>query len=364
MNLLNIFERYPGVLDEVFINIQVGVLATDLDGRIQAANSVAENLLGYEAGELEAKELSIAFTPEDMGVMYPNLLYLAGKKRPYEGEVMLRRKDGLNFMAYMTMEPRADRENSNYIIAVTIQDINQQKVMEKVILDGQSQVLNDASSGLSEEVKHPLAMISRSLKKLVAVTKGHRETGQNFMHIIRSVKRIEVMISKFERLVSLPNPNLNRGNIREVIDEAAQINRQECREKNIVLSNEAEDGMMYLDQRLIGLALKILMEIYMKSLGDGGRIAFESEKRDNVYYLFMRVDGKDITLDDLALSLGQPAKENVTGLGLDLATIKRIMEKHQGNADYKSIPGTSTTHVLSFPLEKRRYIRTWRFDEE
>ncbi|MBF0531283.1 MAG: hypothetical protein HQK55_18845 [Deltaproteobacteria bacterium] len=49
--------------------------------------------------------------------------------------------------------------------------------------------------------------------------------------------------------------------------------------------------------------------------------------------------------------------------GLNLVLIKKIMETHQGSIEVVSDQEFGTTFTLSFPWERRRYIRNQRLDE-
>jgi PAS domain S-box-containing protein len=98
----------PKLLDTVLSCIQHAVIVADFEGQILFANPVVEDIFGFRPDELKANDLSIIFTPEDLTYLYPNLLYMARKNRPFEGELMLMDKHKKRFFAFMVFRPCFD----------------------------------------------------------------------------------------------------------------------------------------------------------------------------------------------------------------------------------------------------------------
>src|SRR5690349_8257827 len=131
MDLLEACCNSRELWEEVISSLQQAIVVTDLKGRILFSSPVTARILHYTPDELFDKSLALLFTEEDMACLYPNVLYLARQKQPFEGEVMLVRKDGSRFIAYLATQPSYDPRHDREIVIACIQDIDKQKQMEK-----------------------------------------------------------------------------------------------------------------------------------------------------------------------------------------------------------------------------------------
>lgn len=115
MDLLQTYFSSQELLDEILLCILHPIIITDLEGQVIFASPVVEKVLGFKSDEIKGKNLSIVFTPEDMTYLYPNLLYLSQKKKLFEGELMLVRKNKTRFLAFMIFRSKAKQAHNYYL---------------------------------------------------------------------------------------------------------------------------------------------------------------------------------------------------------------------------------------------------------
>ena len=364
MDLLQACINFPKLLDELFASIQHALILTNPNGQILLVNHVVESVLGYQPDELEFGELSLLFTPEDMTCLYPNLLYMAGKNRRFEGEAMLRRKDGSRFFAFLTFLPIVGTNERERRIVMTVQDIGDIKEMEKAALENRSDDLAEVAVGLTREIRKSLVNIDWSVNRLLGENLEHLKEHKDFEEIKGSVQRIEDMAIKFERLITMSRPNFTRINIYELIDEVTRPYLSHMADKYIVFELEAEEEMLLLDKRLVIKAFSLLMDNAMASVSERGGVSFTSELKENQYRLHFHMSHPEYTADELDNIFNPFFSTQSDGIGLDMTMIKLIMAFHHGRIEAISEEGRGTTFILSFPWERRRYIRNWLLEDE
>ena len=85
--------------------IPVAFLLTDAHAMILHANQHAESLFGYKTEEMLGQRLRILFLEDDLIYFLPNIIYLTLYKDGFDGEALLRQKDGTTFWRRFVYPP-------------------------------------------------------------------------------------------------------------------------------------------------------------------------------------------------------------------------------------------------------------------
>lgn len=360
MDLLQSCCSSRELFDKVLSCIQHVIIVTDVEGHCLFTNPVAERVLGFTPEELKGKNLSIIFTPEDSNCLYSNLLSMAHKNKPFEGELMLMRKDGTRFFAFMVFQPYFDPGQGETGIVVSIQDIDKQKDIEKKFGDAHYEDLVKIANGIAHELRNPLMGIGGCIKRLYESCRGGDDSDKYYDHIINNVKRIEGLIKKVEFFVRLPGPCFTEESIVERIEAALQPYLAQIEEQKIDLTVNMEEVILRTDKNLVVSGFSILMENALDALSAGGKLLIHSETKDNQYQIHVTDTGCGIAPEDLPYIFNPFFSTKADGVGIDLAVVKRIVDSHGGQVEVRSKQGEGTTFLLMFPLERRRSIRASR----
>jgi PAS domain S-box-containing protein len=109
------------------------IIATDLDGIITLFNKGSENLLGYDANEVESRETVMLFTPEDQKGEFrkeqPKVKN--DEKTILEREKIVRRKDGRLVTVSLSVAQLTDKNNNVIGTLGIAKDITRQKKLER-----------------------------------------------------------------------------------------------------------------------------------------------------------------------------------------------------------------------------------------
>ncbi|MBW2318715.1 MAG: PAS domain S-box protein [Deltaproteobacteria bacterium] len=362
MDILQTCGDSPKVLDTILSSIQHIIILIDYDGNILFANPVVERVFGFTPNELKGKNLSILFRSRDLTYLYPNLLHMAKKNKPFEGEVMLMRRDKTRFFAFMVFRPCFDSRKDKSLVVVYIQDIDTQKQCEKGFRDTHYMDLVKVADGIAHELRNPLVAIGGFAKRLYKSRKADDDK-KYYEGVLDNVKRLEGLVEKVEFFAHLPKPCMKEQSIRAMMKEALQPYLQQIEECKIELINEIEDVNLFVDKSLVVRAFCILIENALDALTQGGQIRICSETKDNDCRICVADTGCGISSEDIPYVFDPFFRTKPDRVGIDLAVVKRIMDSHVGSVEVTSKQGQGTTFFLVFPLERRRSIRVCRLGD-
>lgn len=358
MRLLPAIGNSALILDEIISSVQTAIILTDIEGRILFASQAAERMLGYGPDELAGRNLSIIVTPEDLTCLYPNLLYLARLNEAFEGEVMFKRKNETQFFAALNFRPLTDPQRNETIIAACIQDIDKQKRLEKVLRETHFEDLIKVANGIAHELRNPLVGIGGFVNRLYKSGQASEDEDKYYSYIIANLVKIENLVKKVDLLVSLPKPFFTEESFCELVEEAVEPYLPRLKERPIDFINNLKEETVYVDKDLVLKVFSILIDNALDALAEGGEIMIDGEFKDNNCLVRVADTGSGISPDDIRHIFNPFFSTKADGSGIDLAVVKRIVEIHGGELEVRSEEGRGTAFLLSFPLERRRPIRT------
>jgi PAS domain S-box-containing protein len=363
MDIMDACCRSPNLLEKILSSIRHAVIITDIKGEILFANQIVKEIFGAAPENLRGQNLSVFFTPEDMACLYPNLLSMAGHDRFFEGELMLMRKDGVRFFAYMIFNPLSDQIDGNKLVAISIQDIDEEKALKKSIQTTRYEDLIKVADGIAHELRNPLVGIGGFVNRLYRSCKaGNSENDKYYEYIIKNLDKIEGLVRKIQFFVKLPDPSFARHDTESLINRALEVHKGQIEKKQIKLSIKVEKAILIVDGDLVVRVIAILIENALDALNEGGRIDIEGKIEEDSYELTVSDNGHGISPSDIPYIFNPFFTTKAQGAGIDLAVAKRIIDRHGGSIEAESDPGKKSTILLAFPLERRRAIRASRFE--
>ncbi|MFH0811481.1 MAG: ATP-binding protein [Pseudomonadota bacterium] len=357
MDLLQSCCNSRELLDKIFSCLPDPIIVTDLDGNILFTTPVVQKVFGYTPEELKNKKLSTFFTPEDLVYLYPNLLYLARKEKPFEGEIMLIDKNEVRFFAFIEFRPCCDPSQDKAIIVICIHTIDKQKQPEKVFREVHYEDLVKIANGIAHELRNPLVSIGGFVNRLYKSCRITTEHDKYYEYITNNLRKIEGLVKKVDFFAALPKPCFADAFIGELIKKAVEAYLQKIEARNIDVTVSMENVALFVDSNLVIRVFTILIENALDALPDGGRILIRSETSNNQCKVYVTDTGCGISPADLPYIFNPFFSTKPSGAGIDLAVVKRIMESHGGEVEVSSKLDEGTTFLLRFPLERRRPIR-------
>lgn len=203
------------------------------------------------------------------------------------------------------------------------------------------------------DIKNPLTVIKSSVEML-SDDDFTPEEKEHYLSILRS---------ELDMLTGMLNDILDfsRGKISlvrepvildEMLDELCDFYSKAVRSKNITLYRSLDSGVtLNIDRQRVWRALSNLISNSLDVLSEGGQISVRSEKKIVDVRIVIEDNGPGIPAE-IADKIFEPfvtfGKKGGTGLGLSI--VKKIIDSHGGNINYKTERGQGTSFYISFPL--------------
>ena len=341
-------------------------LLTDVHSQILYANQRTESFFGYAPDEMEGQRMRILFLREDWIYFLPNIIFLAHYKQGFDGEALLRQKDGKKI--FVRLFASAFKEKGEIFLSFAFQEIHRLKNLEQERAEAERCA---SMSRMLEEIAHqfrnPIASIGGYSKRLLKEDSPSLQRRSYLGRILQETERLEAILQKVEEYVRIPQPISQRENIREVVGAVLQKFSHEAAEKRIALRCSAEglsgDGHLFVDR---GLMVRILSHILRNSLE---AIALNPQRKEEEVVEVALLDdserveiavadrGPGISQKNLGLIFDPFFSTRPDRVGLGLTFVRRAAVEQGGSIEVESRLGKGTKVILHFPKDRRRKIR-------
>lgn len=356
--LVQRLARERALLEAVFNTLQEGVLVIDADGLIDYANDAAVALIGL-------KEPAAGAT---LWRLVPGLrASLDGAEEAGPGAPVVTREFELAYPAprvvRLYMVPFAEGENARRRFAVILSDITNDRrtTAERIENEKVSSILLLAA-GVAHELGNPLnsltihlQLIARKLKKLTG-SKEARSLEDSIKICQDEVTRLDGIIKNFLEAIRPRPPDLSNTDLAEVIEEVLRFQARELADRGLLVECELPAGtpVILADRDQLKQVFFNLVKNAMEAMNPGGRLSLKVRADDESVYVAVADTGSGIKAEDVTKLFQPYHTTKVTGHGLGLMIVQRIMRDHGGHIGIESKEGVGTVVTLRFPHKHRR----------
>ena len=347
-------------------SVPVAFLLTDVHSKIIYANRQTEYLFGYNRSELVGERIRRLFLKEDLIYFLTNILYLTLYKEGFEGEALLRQKDGKRIFVHLyTM---SFKEEGEVFLAFTIQEIQRLKKLEQESLESEHWAgIGRMVQEIAHQVRNPIASIGGYALRLQKASADSRKRQTYVNQILQETNRLDALVERVEEYVQVPRPVFGREQVEEVVASALEPFSKDARKNGISFSVEAkgldEDGYLFVDRALVMKAVSHIVQnsveaILGTSRADNKRSVKVALVDDGEMVRVSVFDkGPGISKRNLQYVFEPFFSTRPDQVGLGLTLVRRIMWEHGGKTRVESHLGKGTTVTLYFPKDRRRKVR-------
>lgn len=353
--------------------VQVAFIVTDVHSKILYANRYTKHLFGYTREEIEGQRIRTLFLEEDLTYFLPNIIYLSLYKNGFQGEALLRQKDGTKVFTHLYTT--TFKEEGEVFISFSFQEIQRLKKLEKERVEMERWAsLGMMVEEIAHQVRNPIVAIGgysqRLLKTFSPPTKG-----RSYLHqILGQAKKLETMIQRLEEYVLFPKPAFRREKIEKVVETVLQTASEEAAEKGVFFNLETRGlegrGDFFIDKDLITKAILYVLDNSIDAVTQ-----VPMGKKGSVVKISLFEDGGNIGISVSDRGEGI-RKKNVDQIfepffstrpnrvGLGLTFVKRVVEEQGGSIRVESRLKKGTTITLIFAKDRRRMLRREKLSSE
>ncbi len=395
-------ERFK---DAILRNIQSGLLAIDLDGRITLINYQAATILDVSESSALHQRVEDIMPITDAGTHIARV-GLGSRMAPRRREVHVRTLKGLDLTLDVTVAPlvRADGKDLGALCA--FQDITQIRALEVEMrrLEPMANLGNEAQ-GISHDMRNIIHNLSWGIQSLLPQThgQGNDDATVTVGHIHRELNRLTALAENIKNLSSPRTPQLKPCDAAELLESILRTLGNRLTMAPITIERHFEPGIVLnADEHMVARALENLcinaLEAMPKggtlrlairstraSAGGAGRVSVQTAPREvpkslplkntsgrlipdfgenngNGTELLLpdnRQRAVEIEIGDTGVGIPQERLQEIwepfktfgkkQGTGLGLAIVKQIVEAHGGTIAVTSEVGHGTTFTLRLP---------------
>jgi PAS domain S-box-containing protein len=360
--MAEILKDKPRLLD----SIPASFCLTDIHTRILYVNQQAELFFGYTREALEGERLRILFLEEDLIYFLPNIVFLTLYKNGFEGEVLLRQKNGTKIFVHLSTS--SFKEGGEVFLTFYFQEIQRLKILEREKLEMERWAsLGKMVEDIAHQIRNPIVSIGGYTRRLSKGVPSSSKDKVYLNHILKETDRLETVLKRVEEYVRVPRPVFRLEKIQDVVEAVLPEISKKARQKEISFSVDTRglegDGQFYMDAGLIRRVLSHLLENSLEAITPNPKSKMNKvvevalfDDGDNVG-ISISDRGQGISKKNLSLVFDPFFSTNPNRVGLGLTFVRRVMEEHRGRIRVDSALRKGTNVTLYFPKDRRRRVR-------
>ncbi|MDF9831485.1 ATP-binding protein [Parabacteroides sp. PF5-6] len=289
----------------------MGVIILDLDGKIQSVNQAARQMLGmgdYDVTDKTFAQIDSPLTAE------------LNRLPPYEAQTFRLSDANIYKCTHSSFVDRGFH-HSFYLIESLTREVfkAEKKAYEKVI------------RMIAHEVNNTTAGITSTLDTLVDAF-GEMGDKEDFSEVLRiSIERCYSMsrfITNFADVVRIPEAQLERHELNEVVVSSQRFMESLCRNRQITIVMELAPAspVVWLDRTLFEQVLLNIIKNAAESIGSDGKIYVRTSSHPVSLEIADTGRGIDREVESKLFTPFYSSKPNGQGIGLTI--IREILQNH------------------------------------
>jgi len=353
------YERLKEFNENIVESISVGVLAVDLEDRIESWNSQMEVMFAKPRADVLTMSLSEVF-PAAFLEEYYRLRQNSGIHNLYK--FRLATTAGESRVTNIAIAPLVSKDFSVIGRLIIVDDIT-----ERVELEGQLSQAEKLSSigllaaGVAHEVNTPLAVISSYAQMLAKQVNGDTKKSELLEKITRQTFRASEIVNSLLNFSRTSSAEFTNVDLNRVIQDTLMLLEHQLKvaRVKVVQQLQAELPPIYGNT---GKLQQVFLNLFLNAkdaMPSGGTLMVSTENGHNVQ-VTVADTGSGIAqehiqriYDPFFTTKSKPKTGHSGGTGLGLSVTYGIIQEHAGKIRVSSQPGQGTTFIMEFPLIRK-----------
>jgi nitrogen fixation/metabolism regulation signal transduction histidine kinase len=238
-----------------------------------------------------------------------------------------------------------------------VQRLRENKRIEERLREAEHlSAVGQLSRSIAHEIRNPLNFISLSIDHIKEKYRpGSEKDRKNYDTLISSIKqeilRLNKLVSDFLDYGKPLKLNIQLIHIVQILGEVIDIIKAKAASERVTIVKRFEflPDLMG-DPELIKTCILNVVTNSFQAMPGGGTLTFDTKKSDGNFMISIQDTGTGVLNENIARVFEPFFTTKSTGLGLGLATTKRIIEEHGGKIEFHSAPDTGSEIVMSLPI--------------
>jgi two-component system NtrC family sensor kinase len=355
----NEYERLKDFNENIVESISVGVLAVDLEDRIESWNSQMEVMYAMPRSQVVGERLSEIFPASFVEEFY-RVRQNPGIHNLYK--FRLKTRAGDTRIANVAIAPLVTRKFSVIGRLIIVDDITERIELESQL--SQAEKLSSIgllAAGVAHEVNTPLAVISSYAQMLTKQINGDAKLGELLEKITRQTFRASEIVNNLLNFSRTGATEFSQINLNKIIKETLTLLEHQFKTSRIKVDAQLYEGLPTIHGNA-GKLQQVFLNLFLNAkdamAGKGGTLSIRTSNGDSVQ-VDISDSGAGIApehinkiYDPFFTTKTSPREGQSRGTGLGLSVTYGIIQEHAGKIRVDSQPGRGTRFQLEFPLRK------------
>ena len=225
---------------------------------------------------------------------------------------------------------------------------------EKLIINERYEAWGNLARKLAHEIKNPLTPIQLTLDRIKSkysdkiLKEDQLNFEENLKIINNQIKQIENLVNEFSDFARMPKPVFKNNDLIEILNENIELLKKLDKTINIIFSKKEKKILFESDKEQLGRAFFNLIKNSIESIQQKSENTSNFEKKisieisqNNDHINFIIVDngiGFDEVKNNIKDILNPYFTTKKKGTGLGLSIVNKIINDHNGELKFISIP--------------------------
>ncbi len=362
------YERLKEFSENIVESINVGILAADLDDRVESWNTQIERLTGVSREAAVGRRLGELFPP-DLAARFDEVRGQTGVHHLYK---FVLRPEGVPDNGNGHAVPAPTRESTvNVAVAplvsrdleqigrlIIFDDITERSELEQRLIQADKlSSIGLLAAGVAHEVNTPLAVISTYAQMLAKQVSGDDQKSTLLDKIARQTFRASEIVNSLLSFSRTSPAEFTEVDLNRVVREALSLLDHQLRKNRVEVRNEMDETLAPVNGNQ-GKLQQVFLNLFLNArdaMPAGGVLRIRTWGRNGSALVEVTDTGDGIAPEHLA-RIYDPfftTKGARKGTGLGLSVTYGIVKEHGGSIEVESHPGSGTRFRLEFPLARK-----------
>ncbi|MDE3186333.1 MAG: PAS domain S-box protein [Acidobacteriota bacterium] len=353
------FERLKEFNENIVESINVGILALDLDDRIESWNAQMEAMYALSRAEAIGQPVESVFPPEFIEAL-EGARNEPGVHHLYKFPLTTRAGEART--ANIAIAPLLSRDFVAVGRIVLVDDITERVSLETQLAQADKlSSIGLLAAGVAHEINTPLAVISSYAQMLSKQMRGDQRLGPVLEKITQQSFRASEIANGLLNFSRTSTTEFRETNLNQVIRDTLSLLEHQFKTAQILVDVHLDEDLPTIHGnpgKLQQVFLNLLLNA-KEAMPGGGQLRVATQFNGHVAAL-VADSGAGIAPEHLkriydpfftTKTMPKPGERRGTGLGLSVSY--GIIQEHAGKISVESAIGAGTTFHLEFPLLRK-----------
>ena len=353
------YERLKEFSENIVESISVGVLAVDLEDRVESWNSQMEVMYALPRAEVLGQSLRDVFPPAFFDE-YSRVRLSGGIHNLYKFRMSTTAGD--TRVTNIAIAPLVSKDFTVIGRLIIVDDITERIELESQL--SQAEKLSSIgllAAGVAHEVNTPLAVISSYAQMLSKQVSGDPKKAELLEKITKQTFRASEIVNSLLNFSRTSSSEFNNVDLNRVIQDTLTLLEHQFKTARIKVMPELHPQLPPILGNT-GKLQQVFLNLFLNAkdaMPAGGTLTITTGNGHNVR-VSVADTGSGIAqehihriYDPFFTTKNKPKTGHSGGTGLGLSVTYGIIQEHAGKIRVDSSPGAGTTFVMEFPMIRK-----------